>query len=138
MKQPASLRKLFSQGANATDGARDDALDATASDLATKANEADYKRLSKTPEQLPEFHKALSRMWSCEPQFTAEQLAAVKVPTAIVIADHGEWIKEEHARYITRTIPGAKVIILRNVSHYAAQHDPARYAQAVLHFVDGS
>jgi pimeloyl-ACP methyl ester carboxylesterase len=139
INHPERLRKLFSQGANATtDGARDDALDATASDIATKANEADYRRLSKTPEQLPEFHKALKTMWDNEPQFTTAQLASIKVPTAIVIADHDEWIKEDHARYIARTIPGAKIITLRNVSHYAAQQDPVGYAQAVLQFVDGS
>jgi hypothetical protein len=87
---------LFSQGANATpDGARDDALDATASNIASKTNDADYRRLSRTPEQSPEFHKALSQIWSSKPQFTAEQLASIKVPTAILIADHDEWIKED-------------------------------------------
>jgi pimeloyl-ACP methyl ester carboxylesterase len=139
IKHPERLRKLFSQGANATlDGARDDALDATASDIASKANEADYRRLSKTPEQFPEFHKAMSRMWSSEPQFTAEQLASIKVSTAIVIADHDEWIKEDHARYIARTIPGAKIVVLHDVSHYAALQDPKGYADAVLSFIDGT
>jgi hypothetical protein len=33
----------------------------------------------KTPEQLPEFHKALSQMWNSEPQLTTEQLAAITV-----------------------------------------------------------
>jgi pimeloyl-ACP methyl ester carboxylesterase len=138
MKHPERLTKLFSQGANVTpDGGRNEPLDATASHVATPALDADYRRLSKTPDQMPEFKTALNQMWDHEPQWTAQQLATIKVPTAIVISDHDEWIKEDHARYIARSIPGAQIIKLHNVSHYAALQDPVGYAQAVLQFVDG-
>jgi pimeloyl-ACP methyl ester carboxylesterase len=135
---PERLTRLFAQGANATiDGTFSDAADPTASKAAAKLWEADYRKQSRTPDQYDAFHAALNKMWEKEPNYTAAQLGGIKVPTAIVMSDHDEWIKPDHARYIARTIPGATLIVLRDVSHYAAVQDPASYAQAVLRFVDG-
>jgi pimeloyl-ACP methyl ester carboxylesterase len=134
---PERLTKLFSQGANATpDGAYQDAADPTASKAASALWAAEYKRLSRTPDQYEALHKALGRMWNGEPNYTTQQLAGIRVPTAIVLCDRDEWIKPEHARYLARTIPGAKLILLHDVSHYAALQDPAAYSQAVLGFID--
>jgi pimeloyl-ACP methyl ester carboxylesterase len=138
INHPERLTKLFSQGANATpDGTFPDAADPTASKAASALWGADYRRLSKTPDQYEALHKALGKMWDSEPQFTATQLASIRIPTAIVMSDHEEWIKPAHARYIAHTIPGAQLVMLHNVSHYAALQDPAAYAKAVLRFVDG-
>jgi pimeloyl-ACP methyl ester carboxylesterase len=138
IKHPERLTKLFSQGANATpDGTFPTAADPTASNAASALWVANYRRLSKTPDEYEAFHKAVSKMWDREPQFTSAQLASIGIPTAIVMSDHDEWIKPAHARYIARTIPGAQLVMLRNVSHYAALQDPAGYAKAVLRFVDG-
>jgi pimeloyl-ACP methyl ester carboxylesterase len=52
------------------------------------------------------------------------------------MCDHDEWIKPEHAKYLAQAIPGARTIVLHEVSHYAALQDPDAYAQAVLAFVD--
>lgn len=137
INHPERLSKLFAQGANATtDGTFDDAADPAASNAASALWAADYRKLSKTPEQFEVFHKAMKHMWGSEPNYTTEQLARIRVPTAIVICDHDEWIKPDHAKYLARTIPGAKTITLRGVSHYAALQDPEAYGQAVLSFVD--
>ncbi len=134
---PERLSKLFAQGANATtDGVFDNAADPTASNTASALWAADYRKLSKTPEQFELFHKAMKQMWDSQPDYTAEQLASIRVPTAIVICDHDEWIKPEHAKYLARSIRGAQTIVLRSVSHYAALQDPEAYGQAVLSFVD--
>jgi pimeloyl-ACP methyl ester carboxylesterase len=135
---PERLTKLFAQGANVTtDGTYNDAVDPTASHAASQLEADDYRRLSKTPDGFDDFHKALSKMWNSEPNYSASQLASIRVPTAIVMCDHDEWIKPDHARYIAHTIPGAKLIILHDVSHYAALQNPQAYAAAVLNFVDG-
>jgi pimeloyl-ACP methyl ester carboxylesterase len=137
ISHPDRLTKLFAQGANATpDGTFADAADPTASKAASALFAANYRKVSKTPDQYEDLHKALNKMWDAEPQFTAAQLARIRVPTAIVMSDHEEWIKPEHARYIAKTIPGARTVMLRNVSHYAALQDPVSYANAVLAFVD--
>lgn len=138
INHPDRLTKLFAQGANATpDGTFPMAADSTASKAASELWAADYRRLSKTPDEYESFHKALGRMWDSEPQFSATQLASIRTPTAIVMSDHDEWIKPDHARYIAHTIPRAQLVVLQNVSHYAALQDPASYSAAVLRFVDG-
>jgi pimeloyl-ACP methyl ester carboxylesterase len=138
INHPQRLTKLFAQGANATtDGTFSDAADPTASKAAALLWAADYKRLSRTPDQFDAFHKAMNKMWDSEPHYTTAELAGIGIPTAIVMSDHDEWIKPEHARYIARTIPGAKLIVLHDVSHYAALQDPVAYSHAVLEFVDG-
>jgi pimeloyl-ACP methyl ester carboxylesterase len=138
MRQPDRLSKLFAQGGNATpDGLFADAADPKASNAATRLWAEQYQRLSKTPAQYAEFHKAMKRMWDSEPNYSTAQLSGIRVPTAIVICDRDEWIKPEHAQYLARTIPTARTIVLHDVSHYAALQDPGAYAAAVLTFLDG-
>jgi pimeloyl-ACP methyl ester carboxylesterase len=138
MTYPQRLTMLFAQSANVTlDGAYDKAADPRASNAADALWKADYMRLSRTPNEYAAFHGAMSKMWNSEPNYTASQLAAIRVPTEIALSDHDEWIKPEHARYIAKTIPGARLVVLHNVGHYAALQDPAGYAQAVLNFIDG-
>jgi pimeloyl-ACP methyl ester carboxylesterase len=64
INHPERLSKLFAQGANATlDGIFSEAADPTASKSASQLWEADYRRLSPTPDQFDAFHKAMNRMW---------------------------------------------------------------------------
>jgi len=136
---PERLSKLFAQGANATpDALYADAADPTASKAAARLWEAQYRKLSKTPAEYDAFHKTMKQMWDSEPNYSAAQLSGIRVPTAIVICDRDEWIKPQHAQYLARTIPGARTIVLHDVSHYAALQDPEAYAAAVLQFLDGS
>jgi pimeloyl-ACP methyl ester carboxylesterase len=135
---PERLTKLFAQGANATlDGINEKAADPAASTKAGQLWEADYRRLSPTPDQYQAFHEALNQMWNREPAYTTAQLARITVPTAIVVADHDEWVKPAHAQYLAHTIPRARLIVLHNVSHYAALQDPDGYTTAILQFLDG-
>lgn len=70
-----------------------------------------------------------------QPNFTAAQLAAIRVPTAIADGAHEEAIKREHTEYLARTIPGATLIILPDVSHFGALQNPSELATAVLGFL---
>lgn len=51
--------------------------------------------------------------------------------------DHEEFIKPEHIAHIAATIPGAGLLILRNVSHFAPLQAPSQFNAAVLQFLDG-
>ena len=97
----------------------------------------DYAKFSKTPDQYNAFVEQISKMWASEPAWTKEQLAAIKVPTAIVLGDHDEAITRVHTDYMAATIPGAKLIILKDASHFAMLQDPAGYTKAVLDFLGG-
>lgn len=55
----------------------------------------------------------------------------------IVDGDHGEFIKREHAEHIAATIPGAGLLILPNVSHFAPLQAPSLFNAAALQFLDG-
>jgi pimeloyl-ACP methyl ester carboxylesterase len=63
-------------------------------------------------------------------------LAAIRVPSAIVLGDHDEAITRTHTEYLAKTIPGAKLIILPQVSHFAMLQDPAGYTKAIRDFID--
>lgn len=134
---PERLSKLFAQGANVTlDGTYSTAADPLASKVAADLWKRSYAAHSPTPNDYSAFHQALDQMWNKEPNYTSSELASIHVATAIAMSDHDEWIKPEHARYIAATIPGAKLVVLRDVSHYAALQDPVAYSKAVLEFID--
>lgn len=70
------------------------------------------------------FAGAVGIMMKTEPNCSAQELAAINVPVAIVQAEHDEFIKPEHAEYLARTIPGAEPIALSGVSHFAPLQRP--------------
>ena len=137
MKHPERLTKLFAHAANSTV----DGLTPTVGTDPVFANYiekmgGEYQRLSKTPDQYDAFLEQIGQMWASEPAWTTEQLAAITVPTAIVLGDHDEAITREHTEYLAATIPGAELIILPEASHFAMLQDPAGYTQAVRDFID--
>lgn len=97
----------------------------------------DYRALSATPNDFAAFQKAIETMWQTEPNYTAAQLGQITTPVAIVDGDHDEAIKPEHTRYLARSIPGAKLIFLPGVSHFAMLQNPAEFNAAMLGFLKG-
>jgi len=97
----------------------------------------DYARMSTTPDQFKDFVDAVSLMQKTEPNYSASDLAAIRVPVAIVQSERDEFIKREHAEYLARTIPGAKLVVLDGVSHFAPLQRPELFNAAMLGFVGG-
>lgn len=118
---PERLTRLFVQAANAT---------------------PDGIKHYVPPASLPELRhyddvaEEIHALWANEPNFTADELASITVPTEIVIGDHDEAISRRHTEYLAQTIPGASLVILPDVGHSAPIEDPEGYATAVLEFVD--
>ena len=98
---------------------------------------ADYQKLSPTPNDFENFVKQISVMWFSQPDFKPEQLGAIKVPTVIAAGQYEEAILPEHTVELARLIPGAKLVILPNVSHMGLWQDPAAFNKAMLEFLDG-
>ncbi len=138
MQHPERLTKLFAQGANVTpDGTKPDTLEAPVfAAFVARAGE-DYKRLSPTPNDYAAFRDEITHMWDTQPHWSQAQLSAIRVPTAIVLGDHDEGIKRDHTEYMASAIPGAKLIILKDVSHFAMLQDPEGYTKAILGFLAG-
>jgi pimeloyl-ACP methyl ester carboxylesterase len=96
----------------------------------------DYKELSATPDQFKQFVEAVSLMQRTQPDYSRQQLEKIRVPVRIVQSEKDEFIKREHAEYLARTIPGAALILLNGVSHFAPLQRPGVFNTAMLAFVE--
>lgn len=138
MTHPERLKHLFAQAANITT----DGVDPTVGDdpvfmgIYVDWMAKEYARLSKTPDQFDAFVTQISEMWASQPNWTDAQVAAIKVPTAVVLGDHDEAVLRPHTEKIAALIPGAKLVILPEVSHFAMLQDPAGYNAAIRAFID--
>lgn len=95
----------------------------------------DYAQLSTTPDAFQPFSEAVSLMQSTQPNYTAEDLARIRVPVKIVHSEFDEFIKQEHAEYLAASIPNAKFVFLPGVSHFAPIQRPELFNAAVLEFL---
>ncbi|MBZ9793841.1 alpha/beta hydrolase [Rhizobium sp. 3T7] len=96
----------------------------------------DYQALSATSDAFDGFVADVSKMMACEPNYTAADLAGIKVPVAVVLGENDEFIKREHADYLARSIPDAELILLPEVSHFAPLQRPEHFNREVLAFLD--
>lgn len=91
----------------------------------------DYAELSATPNDFKAFTQAVGLMQRTEPNYTAADLAEIRVPVVIVQGEFEEFIRPDHAEYLARSIPGAEIIFLPGVSHFAPLQRPTEF-NAVL------
>ncbi len=139
MSHPERLDHLFAHAANITT----DGVDPTVGDdpvfmgiYATWMGE-EYAKLSPTPDQFDAFVTQISEMWASQPNWTDDQVKAITVPTAVVVGDHDEAILPAHTEKIAALIPGAKLVILPDASHFAMLQAPAEYTAAIRALIDG-
>jgi pimeloyl-ACP methyl ester carboxylesterase len=95
----------------------------------------DYARLSATPGDFREFVAAVSQMQATQPNATAGDLAGVRVPVTIAQGESDEFITRAHAEYLARSIPGAELAILPDVTHFAPLQRPEVFDAAVFAFL---
>ncbi len=95
----------------------------------------DYERLSATPGQFDAFSEAVGLMQRTQPNYSADDLAKISVPVAIVQSEYDEFIKREHADYLARSIPNAEYIFLPGVSHFAPLQRPELFNSIMLTFL---
>ena len=136
INHPERLNKLFAFGANTNvAGLRPDIDKSPVFNKYIEVAGEDYKRLSKTPDQYDAFVQQISQMWATQPDYKPEQLAKINVPVAIADGEHDEAIRQEHDVEMSKAIPGAKLVILPGVSHFAFLQKPDLFNQAVLDFL---
>ncbi len=95
----------------------------------------DYAQLSATPEGFDAFSDALIAMQSSQPNYSGQDLSAIRVPVTVAQSEHDEFIRREHAEYLARSIPGASYVFLPGVSHFAPLQRPALFNAALLDFL---
>jgi pimeloyl-ACP methyl ester carboxylesterase len=95
----------------------------------------EYAKLSATPNGYTAFVDAISKMWATQPNWTTQQLGAIKTPVLVVDGDHDEAIKRSHTEQIAAQVPGAGLLILPDTSHFAFLQDPDQFTWHILHFL---
>ena len=128
MKHPEKLTRVIAQAANVTtDGVKSDVMsNKTFNDYINVAGEY-YKKLSPTPNEYDAFVKQISEMWATQPAWTAADLGKITIPVTLAIGDHDEAVKLDHTEMMAKEIPGAKLVILKDASHFAMLQDPEGY-----------
>ncbi|CUH47911.1 alpha/beta fold hydrolase [Ruegeria atlantica] len=96
----------------------------------------DYAAMSPTPDGFEAFLGGVAAMWATEKPGGLEGLQSVTAPTLVVQSEHDEAILTEHSQAIAEAIPGAELLILKDVSHFASFQDPNTYTQAIRNFID--
>jgi len=98
-------------------------------------HQIDYAALSATPDDFQAFADAVGLMQRTQPNYSAADLAAISAPVTVVQSEFDEFIRPEHADYIASTIPGAQLVQLEGVSHFAPLQRPDLFNRAVLDFL---
>ena len=138
MQHPERVKGLFAFGANYNvSGFNPTAETNPVVGVAMGMAAEQYQKLSATPGDFEAFVKQISGMWHSQPDFKPEQLGAIKVPTVIADGQYDEFILPAHTVELANLIPGAKLVILPNLSHMAMWQDPAAFNKEMTAFLDG-
>jgi pimeloyl-ACP methyl ester carboxylesterase len=95
----------------------------------------DYNQLSPTPDQFGAFSEAVGLMQRTQPNYSADDLARIDVPVAVVHSEHDEFIRREHAEYLARSLAKAEFVYLPGLSHFAPLQRPDLFNAVMLAFL---
>lgn len=135
MQAPERVAGVFFFGCNMDPGGTKEFVPTPVIDRCFGRHAKDYAQMSATPDNFNAFVGAVSEMMKTEPNYTAADLAKIKVPVVIVQSEHDEFIKPEHAEYLARSIPAAQLIVMPGVSHFAPLQRPQQFNAVMLPFV---
>jgi pimeloyl-ACP methyl ester carboxylesterase len=132
---PDRLTRLFAFAANSDpSGVKDVSQSPLFTSFIARA-EKEYERLSPTPDQYKTFLDEITKMWAAQPNFSSQQLRSIIVSTWIVDGDHDEAIKRENTLFMAKEIPGARLLIQPDVSHFSFLQNPGQFNRDVLRFL---
>jgi pimeloyl-ACP methyl ester carboxylesterase len=141
IRYPDRINRLFVWGASfnthADSTAPDDPAMKGMGAIFMARMQANYRAVSPTPDGFPALRAALGRLYASEPNLTPAQLGSIRAPTVIADGAHEQFIAREHTEALAQFIPGARLLIVPNVSHGGPQQDPAAFHAAVSALLDG-
>lgn len=137
IQYPEHVNKLFTFGANYNlSGYKTEPFDSALAARYMATVQANYRKLSPTPDSFLVLRKAIGQMYSTEPNLKPEDIKTIKAATVIACGQYEQFIKREHFQNLAHLIPNAKLVILPNVSHGGPLQDPAHFHQAVVNLLD--
>jgi pimeloyl-ACP methyl ester carboxylesterase len=135
MTHPEHVSKLFAFAANSDPSGVADIAQSPVFNAFIARAEKEYEKLSPTPGEYQAFLAQITKMWETQPNWTADDLHRIAVPTWIVDADHDEAIKRENTLFMAAQIPDAGLLIQPEVSHFSFIQDPEQFTADLLHFM---
>lgn len=95
----------------------------------------DYAALSPLVGGFEAMRDDLGVMQAGQPNYGPEQLKEIALPVWSVLGEHDEFIERVHAEYIAHHIPGARFVLLPEVSHFAPLQRPEAFNRVMLAFL---
>jgi pimeloyl-ACP methyl ester carboxylesterase len=135
LKHPERVSALIAFAGNATPAGYQPNTNPSTMAAYVSRTRAEYRKLSPRPEQFETVSGLLSAMWRTQPALRDGDLAKITVRTAIFHAEHDEIIRRDHSQYLAKQIPGAALVLLRGVSHFALLQDAEGFNGAVRAFL---
>ena len=136
MSHPDRVSRLFAFAANSDPSGVKDVGKSPVFDEFTARAAKEYEALSATPGQFKTFFAEIGKMWETQPNWTAKDLNAIKVPTWIVDADHDEAIQRENTEFLAKEIPNAGLLLQPEASHFSMLQAPRQFTDDVRHFLE--
>ena len=93
------------------------------------------RNLSVVPDQFDSALEQRLELWNTL-DLNTEELGRITTPTVIAAGDHEELVKPEHTVQLSMMIPGAKLVLIPNVSHMGLWQDPVAFNKAMTEFLD--
>src|ERR1019366_3978504 len=125
IQYPERINKLFTFGTNYNlSGYKSEPSDYSTSAKFMARVQADYRKLSPTPDSFMVLKNAIGQMYSREPNLKPEDIKTIKATTVIACGQYDQFIKRKHFQDLAHLIPHAKLVILPNVSHGGPLQDP--------------
>jgi pimeloyl-ACP methyl ester carboxylesterase len=138
IRHPERLSRLFAYGtAYTAAGVKASAMDTPTFKAGLAHCAADYARMSPTPAGFDAMVARMSEMWATERDYTKDQMRGIRVPTVIFAGDHDEAIPLAHSAEMAELIPGAKLVIMKDASHFGMWQKPDEFNATVLEFLAG-
>lgn len=136
MHAPQRVGRVVAYAANMDlQGVRPQPLETQAMDQAFGRSQADYARLSQTPDDFQLVLDQMTALMQSQPNYRAEQLAVISRPVLVVHGAFDEFIMPEHAAYLARTIPDAQLEVVPGVSHFAPWQRPDVFSDVIDRFL---
>jgi pimeloyl-ACP methyl ester carboxylesterase len=136
MNEPDRVSRLFAFGGNASlDGVKENGGRSRVFESFVDRCRTEYAALSPHPERWQQLVEGLRVMWRTEPNFDRQMLARVRVPTTISDGEYDEIIRRDHLERVAHEIPGARLVMQPEVSHFAMLQNPSQFNRALNEFL---
>lgn len=132
---PARISGHYAFAGNSSPGGMQGAPPNSAFQMFTARMPSEFRRISPVPADAARINAALSVMWKSQLRLSKNELQKINVPTWIVHAQYDEVIREAHAKEIVASIPNAKFVLLKDVSHFALLQDAGQFNGSVQDFL---